>query len=113
MSTHWKHRADVRRKGSRPDCDGKRKSAWHPGDLDPTGSDITPPALSILSVVRCERLDGESLFDAAHRLVITELMIETGGRQREAARRAGCSVRLIHETAKRLRLRPSDRGLRR
>ena len=67
------------------------------------------PALDILDTLRCERAPGESLYETAARLVTLQVLLETGGRQRAAARLAGVSVRKMNYHAKDLGLRPKDR----
>ena len=56
---------------------------------------LTLPAISVLGVVLPERREGETAIAAATRLVITEALCVTSGKQNEAARLLATTPRVI------------------
>ena len=68
------------------------------------------PGLDVLGPIECQRLEGESTYDAAKRLLTHQLLAIHGGRQDLAAKRAGVSTRVMNLHAQRYGLRPVDQG---
>ena len=56
---------------------------------------LTLPAISVLDAVLPERLEGETAFSAAQRLLLVEALHLTGNNQREAARMLATTPRVI------------------
>lgn len=67
------------------------------------------PAVSILDQLDALREDRETLLDVAERVLLTEALHRTGGRQHEAGALLGLSVRSINHRLAMRQARPKDR----
>jgi DNA-binding NtrC family response regulator len=83
-----------------------------PADIRPRTrpEDVGPlPLVSILAQLEELREDRETLLDVAERVLLTEALHRTGGRQHEAAALLGISTRMMSHKLMLRQARPKDR----